>query len=829
MFDYASLNGLVQGQQAKSYALNRVDTSSSFNHRVKILPTSSQPTVSSTFMTPESSQPLGSQMVSFGMAQEPARNGDNLYTQQPFPNPVAQLPPSQFSVIPLGLLPDGTALVSCNGVCYRSYWNGITTIMEPVTTGQPVPMANSATIAYPSTPLDRSFYDIEPCGTMPPPASSQNAPLAPTGTSAMSFSHQSKATDSADSGSSLSEETLLKGQLTNLDKHLALHHYEIRPSERVQLVAQRKTLVQAVAKLRNDREPVKQTIPIVVTSEDGSRDSSSRLGMTTLPNQSGEIISRGPNVKDSKLLKKFLSPSAPAFVPGRALESFAGTLELGSMPEKGIAIALIRPPTTKEKPSIDGMDEIPVGKKPLQEAYSDAHGQPYVEFDPWDPAMRIIPPSMIWYARKYNAESAVTEKKFCTTIEEFQEAIRRVREQARMWGCVGGNSKDPAYDAEEDIWYAIRDEYPIPLPSKIPDHITCPRPWNWYDSVFNVKATIEPRINMRGDTFEDVYPQPNTVATSTKYSFAEILPPLRKEPETATDAQNARMAGPTSSSDRMSFGTHARDVLLERQQNKQQTFGTPSSATEGKFSGNVDTLEAPSMEKQVGLPSFAESGKAAMQQAGYPLPSHVGTLSTHLPPTLRGARRLNGHVEESRQPLYQSRTPPSPIAISAAQAAYGSKDSVSNRLARSQIEPFAERPLTTPNQLRTNTLAGGHFMLGSRKPDDLTRNQMNDVSTVDTLHQKTPSISASPNTMYKSREAAIQDAKMNAVQLTKCAHVIETSDNRVHRAKYTCSRCGQSGLGDSIARPTRVRDYEILNEATDALSAESRRVWGPEQ
>ncbi len=112
--------------------------------------------------------------------------------------------------------------------------------------------------------------------------------------------------------------------------------------------------------------------------------------------------------------------------------------------------------------------------------------------DPSDPAMRIIELEDIEYAARYLYNWGHDKKTYCTTVEEFQEAIRRVREQARMYGCAGGSSKDPAYDAEQDLWWAICDRDPIPLPTDIPDHISNPRPWNWNNSAFNYRRQGAP-------------------------------------------------------------------------------------------------------------------------------------------------------------------------------------------------------------------------------------------------------------------------------------------------------------------------------------------------
>ena len=78
-------------------------------------------------------------------------------------------------------------------------------------------------------------------------------------------------------------------------------------------------------------------------------------------------------------------------------------------------------------------------------------------------------------------------KMYCSRPAEFRDAINHVREHAKRYGCKGGQSKDPAWDAEQDIRWAMQNKEPIPMPPWTRDYVTHPRPWNWTDSFFNVR------------------------------------------------------------------------------------------------------------------------------------------------------------------------------------------------------------------------------------------------------------------------------------------------------------------------------------------------------
>ena len=246
---------------------------------------------------------------------------------------------------------------------------------------------------------------------------------------------------------------------------------------------------------------------------------------TTMPlNSHGDIINRPrsaatsvggvlvpqlktPSLKSMAGTNKVLSPEAPEFIPEKLRPSSARTVESCiSNGENKAAIlnpwavssseGTTSPVTDKPMPSqVINRGETADAKDSPSRAAADSQGRMvharYGTSGSWS-AMEALPPDVheqdIAYVNELGLNPVYGPKRFCSTIPEFQEIIRRVREQARLYGCKGGSSKDPEFDAEQDIRWAISDSTPIPLPKKIPDHIAYPRPWCWNDSAFNVRA-----------------------------------------------------------------------------------------------------------------------------------------------------------------------------------------------------------------------------------------------------------------------------------------------------------------------------------------------------
>ncbi|KAL9594612.1 MAG: hypothetical protein Q9219_006942 [cf. Caloplaca sp. 3 TL-2023] len=141
--------------------------------------------------------------------------------------------------------------------------------------------------------------------------------------------------------------------------------------------------------------------------------------------------------------------------------------------------------------SPDAPPFVPAGIKTAASNYFASHQDPPSRSQPWvDDPLPTVTLADVEYTNRLDFNPQNGPKLYCTTIGEFQEVLRRVREQASMYGCQGGQSKDPAYDAEQDVRWAMADGEPIPLPKSPADHVANPRPWSWDDSAFNPRPQV---------------------------------------------------------------------------------------------------------------------------------------------------------------------------------------------------------------------------------------------------------------------------------------------------------------------------------------------------
>ena len=322
----------------------------------------------------------------------------------------------------------------------------------------------------------------------------------------------------------LPEESLVKSrdeyvaQLSELDKHIALNLHKFTPNQVARNAARREELVKTIDLFRvametssknakipsgpiaeptlfpGKSQPVFQPYPI--TSAEGQQS----VGLhetgyvdqtTSKPAQTGSFSNSSTNQPTS------LSAVAPPFVPG----SFKVGLTRFNFGDNSLGT---KPPGTASE-SKNGFN----GSTQLTPSFP-SHTSPVVgktihgndKIDTADDAAidsRVRSPFAvpevdlrdIAYVDRLGLNPPQHEKKFCSTVEEFQEVIRRAREQATTYSCTPGASKDPAHDAEEDIRCAMQNEEAIVLPQQIPDHIANPRPWNWLDSAYNARAHPE--------------------------------------------------------------------------------------------------------------------------------------------------------------------------------------------------------------------------------------------------------------------------------------------------------------------------------------------------
>ena len=402
---------------------------------------------------------------------------------------VAPAMQTQAAMVPLAMFPDGSTVVSYNGMNFRASWNGMNMTMEPLQPTQLPVDQQYYPQAYPQGYLNTSHFNIV---SQPPLAPVPSAPLASATNSArpdiarLPRSHPMNG-----------DEHSFKTQLTDLDKYLALYHFEITPAERASLIVQRRFLVEELDKIRLNKEKPKHSIPIIAPAVTGLPVTPGAQPVPGL-NGSREAARNGQTAKGGTA-RKHLSPAAAAFVPRnfsnvtpaafgmRTASQQTNPQQVGiRAPSRGIDSA---PKAQNKENSSSWMSHSDhKGSFPKSQAitHNELSSSSSV-LDPSDPAMRVVDYEDIEYAGRYLYNGTKDTKIYCTTVAEFQEAIRRIREQARLYGCAGGQSKDPAYDAEQDVWWAICDRDPIPLPSEVPDHVANPRPWNWNDSAFNYR------------------------------------------------------------------------------------------------------------------------------------------------------------------------------------------------------------------------------------------------------------------------------------------------------------------------------------------------------
>ena len=481
MLDFGSLNGFLRERPAPAKASQKESRSSQSNTHAQ----KPQATSSMSLGDYLRSQNNSGDSASFSnVPQYPPMQAAVPFSNMPlgcqtFMAPAIQ---TQTSVVPLANFSDGSTLVSYNGFNYRVSWNGTNTCMEPLQNLQPPVDQQIYPQAYPQVYSGNSQYGVVSQLSVPsvPQASAINVARPDTSKADLFLQSEAQGCD----------ELSLKAKLTNLDEHLALHHYDIKPVDRASLIAQRIYLVAELDRIRLSKTKPKHKIPIVAPAVPG------------VPVTPAAQPSSGPQINPISKggrMSKHLSPAAPPFIPRSALEPSSTSFGMRTTSQQSKPQSIGLPASAKE---IDTASTAKVNAKlSVWASHSDNKAPPQSTerklhnevsssssvLDPSDPAMRVIEYKDIEYAARYLYNWTKDTKTYCTTVSEFQEAIRRVREQARLYGCAGGQSKDPAYDAEQDLWWAICDRDPIPLPSKTPDHVTNPRPWNWNDSAFNYR------------------------------------------------------------------------------------------------------------------------------------------------------------------------------------------------------------------------------------------------------------------------------------------------------------------------------------------------------
>ena len=433
--------------------------------------------------------------------------------------PVAQFPSGP---VAMTMLQDGSTIYFLNGLMYRSYWNGTETVMEPLSVASATPALQDYSFAENS----QAWFG----------AQSTTNPQTILGTAAStSQGHCSLLNPDSRVLALNNQFDILQSRLTALDKHMALHLHELPPTVHAGLVAQRKELVEHLDNLRVAREQLERSgstatsvfIPYPMANmSDYQHNFGPQTTTTNVTNPAATVPLSliNPKVPPAPVFRegtsdqlgsavnnsrgggtnKGLSPNAPAFVP-----SFAQPLS--SATGNSYSDRVEQPGHPSGTSASSGNVLTPQGSSSLGASASNNHeieatflnstqqtypGEKAVtqrfgaRSNPRSSSQDILPIVSVQeaeYVDRLGLNPTKGPKLYCTTPAEFQEVIRRAREQATLYGCFGGQSKDPAYDAEQDIRWAMSDFEPIPLAKRTPDHFSKPRPWNWNDSAYNYR------------------------------------------------------------------------------------------------------------------------------------------------------------------------------------------------------------------------------------------------------------------------------------------------------------------------------------------------------
>ncbi|KAL8912525.1 MAG: hypothetical protein Q9171_002466 [Xanthocarpia ochracea] len=427
------------------------------------------------------------------------------------------LPPG---ATPIGFLPDGSPLVYFNGVNYQSYWDGTSTILKPLQLSVPQLGYNAQT--YPPMSFGQQSYGFH---------NSTGFGYPQDATSSLQFTDgindardQSQHLDMASSQDLVLLHNQLSSQLMTLDKYVALHLHEFSSTENARCTAMRRLLIEQLDSLRmrmmdgayaaapwpaanGPTEATNLTSGVTVSANHLSVEPTTPVLPQPVVDQSYGMGLNGSFVPPPKA-SKCLSPDAPPFVPG--MNAALPDHILVSQRSKPSSVQI--PERRKEHGYVDECRDYAVGRHQGHEGKPDQEPQKagtdsgkgssrsrrpvFIDHGSIDDLeiADLLPQvslSEIEYASAPGFNPPDGPKVYCTKTSEFQEVIRRVRQQAQMYGCKGGQSKDPAYDAEQDVRWAMADGEPIPLPRSPADHLANPRPWSWDDSAFNCRRNAE--------------------------------------------------------------------------------------------------------------------------------------------------------------------------------------------------------------------------------------------------------------------------------------------------------------------------------------------------
>lgn len=407
--------------------------------------------------------------------------------------------PVPVDMAPVIFLPAGEAVVLCNGVYSRVYHNGQNQFSEPVTTRPSFVSPPEQLVAVAS----QATHDKRAVPSLGGPNAQIDIPTRPS----------SRVSNQIRNDDPRKDYEKFRSQLSKLDRHMASHFHKLPQSELQKLAAQREWLVQQIDYFRVQKAKLATQLPTPSTQayQSSGISSCSSIEVASPPatdtsnsiqQASKQAASYAPDVAqiDSTRCsvtrqRTCLSPDAPPFFPSTTAtisdhSNLPNNLGNATKDETPNGETSTCGNDTTWKPIIVQTANAVGGLKNEMSANMDKKISRSLGNAEDDSAVAASSSSLLTYedveyVDRIGLNPPDGEKLVCSTIEEFQEVIRQVRMQAKLYGCQGGQSKDPEYDAEEDIHWAMKDNVPIPLPAMVPDHVLRPRPWDWNDSFFN--------------------------------------------------------------------------------------------------------------------------------------------------------------------------------------------------------------------------------------------------------------------------------------------------------------------------------------------------------
>lgn len=493
MLDYGSIETTIN--QPMSKTLLSVNTNTKFNARVG--GTDAQ---TSSHMLPgqnmvnQNTNPSGPRQLEVAQVQDFSNINRGGFDGNILMGTPMQFPPG---IEPLYLLPGGGAVVSLEGMQYRASWNGPQLLLEQLQAPLQVNPSFALTPEHPAMMYAQVVHGSHyPAAVKPVTATETRTSL--TSTTGPYASSHFQPSNQVNRKASSEERQRLCARLSDLDKHIALSYHKLTKQQHAELVNERKVLVESIDFMRknSNEHSTSSSAPIVDQLPATGMRPRQHPGNTDLM---GKLVNNNGGDAQATLVNQkplasstCLSPDAPPFVPSstkagsdhtRIEKPWApaqSTYPFGNsvLPDSGIL------PNCGL--GIENSKATQATQLTIQKEGQGANGTTSRSEEPPREPLPVVSQGDVEYVDRLGLNSAGEEKLYCSTVQEFQEVIRRVREQAGLYGCKGGQSKDPAYDAEQDIRWAMGDHDRIRLPTSTPDHVANPRPWSWDDSVFNV-------------------------------------------------------------------------------------------------------------------------------------------------------------------------------------------------------------------------------------------------------------------------------------------------------------------------------------------------------